>query len=97
MLQNPLYHYPHQTVAEFLSAINHYTNIRAKELYKKKASATWFTIILYPITKFVLNYILRLGFLDGWQGYYIAWSIAFATATRYAKVKEARAMRNSNP
>ena len=49
-----------------------------------------------PWWRFFRGYILRLGFLDGWQGYYIAWSIAFATATRYAKVKEARAMRISN-
>jgi hypothetical protein len=33
-------------------------------------------------------YFLRLGLLDGWQGYYIAWMTAFDTATRYAKVLE---------
>jgi len=35
------------------------------------------------------GYILKLGFLDGWQGYYIACFNAFAAATRYAKVHEA--------
>ncbi len=43
-----------------------------------------------PLWRFVRSYALRLGFLDGWQGYYIAWMTAFYTATRYAKVLEAR-------
>ena len=35
-LENSLYHYPHQTVNEFLTEINFYTNLRAKELFEKK-------------------------------------------------------------
>ncbi|HWD20747.1 MAG TPA: glycosyltransferase family 2 protein [Verrucomicrobiae bacterium] len=42
-----------------------------------------------PMWRFFRGYILRLGFLDGWQGYYIAWMTAFYTATRYAKAVDA--------
>jgi len=33
---------------------------------------------------------LRLGFLDGWQGYYIAAVSSFSTLTRYAMVRESQ-------
>ena len=31
---------------------------------------------------------LKLGFLDGWPGYSIAWLTAFSTFLRYAKARE---------
>ncbi len=39
LLEKPLLHYPHSTVADFLREINFYTNLRAEELYKKKVAA----------------------------------------------------------
>jgi hypothetical protein len=36
----------------------------------------------------VRGYVLRLGFLDGWQGYYIACLNAFSSLTRHARLKE---------
>src|SRR6266403_1392760 len=71
-LINPLKHYPHQTVKEFLSEINYYSDLRAKELYKKKVKASWFTILLYPKAKFVVNYFFKAGFLDGLPGFICA-------------------------
>ena len=43
-----------------------------------------------PLWKFFRAYCLRLGFLDGWPGYFIAWMNAFSTVTRHAKALEAR-------
>jgi hypothetical protein len=39
-----------------------------------------------PWWSFFRGYFLRLGLLDGWQGYVIAWMTAFYTFLRYAKV-----------
>jgi len=39
-----------------------------------------------PWWSFFRGYFLRLGFLDGWQGYVIAWMTSFYTFLRYAKV-----------
>jgi hypothetical protein len=46
----------------------------------------WLDLTVRPIWKFLRAYVFRLGFLDGWPGYYIAWVGAFSTLTRYAKV-----------
>lgn len=77
VLQNPLIHYPHQTVAEFLAEINYYTTIRAKELHKKKVRVSWWQIILYPKAKFILNYGIKGGFLDGLPGLVFALLMSF--------------------
>lgn len=39
----------------------------------------------------IRGYALRLGFVDGWHGYAVAWLIAFQTFLRYAKLREALA------
>ncbi len=46
-------------------------------------------LMVRPIWRFVRAYFFRLGFLDGWPGYYIAWLNAFSSLTRYAKLREA--------
>lgn len=76
-LQNALMHYPHQSIKEFLSEINFYSDLRAKELHKKKVKAYWWSIIMYPFAKFMLNFILKLGFLDGLAGLVFALMMSF--------------------
>lgn len=67
-LQNPLLHYPHSSIGNFLSEINHYSTLRANELKDQHVRTNAFLIILYPKAKFFYLYILKLGFLDGMEG-----------------------------
>ncbi len=76
-LKNPLMHYPHQTITGFLQEINFYTTLRAQELFEQNASVTWFDIIAYPKAKFIQNYFLKLGFLDGIPGFLSALFMCF--------------------
>lgn len=72
VLQNPLDHFPHSTVADFLQEINFYTDLRAEELFRKKTKSNWMAILAYPKAKFFLNYFIRRGFLDGLPGLVVA-------------------------
>jgi len=47
-------------------------------------------LYLRPAYRFVRGYFLKLGFLDGWQGYSIAWMTAFYTFLRYGKAYAAQ-------
>jgi glycosyltransferase involved in cell wall biosynthesis len=49
-----------------------------------------FDLAVRPAWRFLRAYFIKLGFLDGWQGYYIASHTAFSTLVRYAKLREAR-------
>lgn len=75
--QNPLLHYPHQTIAEFLYEINYYTGIRSKELHDSGIKVYWYSIIIHPVGKFLLNFFLKLGFLDGAGGFVFAIIMSF--------------------
>ena len=57
---------------------------------QRQARTSWSDLAIRPGWRFLRAYFLRLGFLDGWQGYYIAWMTAFQTVTRYAKLREAQ-------
>ncbi len=76
-LKNPIIHFPHQTLKDFLSEINFYTSIRASELYSKKTSIHWWSVIFYPLGKFVHNYVFRKGFLDRTAGLVFAIIMSF--------------------
>ncbi|MDO8658903.1 MAG: hypothetical protein Q7K55_09255, partial [Candidatus Levybacteria bacterium] len=76
-LTNPLQHFPHKNLTEFLKEINFYTNIRSKELKLKDKKTNFLEIILYPIGKFLLNYFIKRGFMDGIAGLIFAITMSF--------------------
>lgn len=71
-LKNPLLHYPHQTISQFLEQINRYTTIDAYQFYKKGKKFSLWQILVYPPAKFIQNYLLKFGFLDGFPGLVMA-------------------------
>ncbi len=71
-LNNPIIHFPHQTINEFLKEINFYTEIRANELFENKIKTNSFLIFLYPLGKFIKDYIFLLGIFDGIRGLMLA-------------------------
>jgi len=76
-LISPIQHYPHQSIEVFLKEINYYTTLRALELNKSGVKVHWYDIILYPKLKFLKNFILNLGFLDGVHGLVFALMMSF--------------------
>jgi glycosyltransferase involved in cell wall biosynthesis len=77
IFENYMLHFPHQTISEFLSEINFYTSIRARNLFKQNQKVSIFQIIFYPKAKFIVNYFLKLGFLDGIEGLVFAVLMSF--------------------
>lgn len=67
-LSGELMHSPHEKVSEFLSEINYYSTLRAEELYEQRVKIGFLSILVYPSGKFIYNYFLKLGFLDGTPG-----------------------------
>ena len=66
------------------------SNLFLREKLERGSRSSFLEMWIRPWWRFVRSYFLRLGFLDGWQGYAIARMIAFETFLRYAKVREAR-------
>lgn len=70
-------HHSHQNLNSFFVKINYYSQIRAHELFNTQYHTNLFQIILYPLAKFIHNYIFRLGFLDGTPGIILALGMSF--------------------
>lgn len=68
----PIIHKRNLTVSDFVERINFYSSLRARELYEKKVRTNALLILAFPTGKFLQNYILRLGFLDGKAGFVMA-------------------------
>ena len=85
-LENYINHCPHQSVRDFLNDINFYSSLRAKELYQQGRKTSIFAIIFYPLGKFLLTYIIKLGFLDGPAGFAYSFFMSFHSFLVRAKL-----------
>jgi glycosyltransferase involved in cell wall biosynthesis len=89
-LRSDLLHFTAESIDRQVVKLGPYSDSFVREALAAGRGAGALTLALRPAWRFVRAYFLRLGFLDGWQGYYLAWLVAFSTVTRYAKVREAR-------
>jgi len=87
-LVSPLLHFPHTSVSSFLSRINLYTSLNARQFYKEKKRFSVWQIIVYPKAKFIQNYFYRLGFLDGGAGFVSAMMMSFHSFLTRGKLWE---------
>jgi len=85
-LKEPLLHYPHPTITEFLNQINFHSTLHAKALYEAGVKSSFFRIIANPLGKFFQNYLGRLGFLDGMPGIIVALMMSFHSFLARAKL-----------
>jgi len=76
-LKNFINHYPHPKVKDFLKEINFYSSLKADELFQQGKKTNILEIIFYPFFKFILNYFIYLGFLDGPSGFVYAFMMSF--------------------
>ena len=76
-LEGFINHYPHPTVAEFITDVNSYSTLRARELAKQGKTVGVFQIVTYPKLKFLYTYFIKRGFLDGPAGFAYAFFMSF--------------------
>jgi len=81
-------HFPHQNLMEFIKSINFYSTIRAKELHSAGTKPSVLILVTCPLFKFILNYFLKLGFLDGPAGFAYAFIMSFHSFLARAKLMQ---------
>jgi glycosyltransferase involved in cell wall biosynthesis len=86
-LKGDILHYSYDTVADHYKQVENFTNIASKELFKAGKQADLFLIWVSPVIKFIRDYFLKLGFLDGQAGYSISRISAYATYLKYKKLQ----------
>ena len=87
-LQSNLQHFSNDSVNAHIQKIIPFTDEYVRQHSQGRPGSPFSGLAIRPIWRFVRAYFFRLGFLDGWQGGYIAWLNAFSTASKYAKLRE---------
>lgn len=85
-LKNPLIHYPHQTLREFLTDIDWMSTLHAEENRKEGKKSNLFKIVFFPRLKFVDSWILKKGFLDGTPGLLVAMMMSLHSFLAWSKL-----------
>ena len=87
-LKNRLVHYTFASVEKTISKINHYSSLRAEELFREKKKVRGFTIISHGIAAFFRFFIALRGYKDGVHGLIISLFNSITTFLVYIKVWE---------
>jgi len=96
-LRSDLQHHSNESIARQIAKIAPYHADFVKRRVETGKPAGLIELAFRPFWRFLRAYFLRLGFLDGWQGLYIAGLSSFSTLTRYAMVREAREQNLKQP
>jgi len=87
-LRSDLHHYSRESINAHLQKIIPFSDEFVRERAGAIGKPGVFDLAVRPWWRFVRAYCFRLGFLDGWPGFYIACHTAFSTVVRYAKIRE---------
>jgi glycosyltransferase involved in cell wall biosynthesis len=88
LLEGDCLHYSYYSVEQHHSQAEKFTTIQAKDLFQQGKKSPWFKRVFSPISKFIVDYFFRLGFLDGKAGFTVARISAYATFLKYKKLHE---------
>ena len=91
-LKGDILHYSYYTIEDHYKQIEYFTTINAKASFDKGKKAPLLKLVFAPVIKFIKDYFIRLGFLDGQAGWQICRLSAWAT---YVKYKKLRALNNN--
>ncbi len=85
-LKGDLLHYTTDNISQHIDQIQKFTTLAAQSLHEKGKKTSIATILFNSWFKFVRDYFILFGFLDGFYGFVIAFNSAFATYLKYLKL-----------
>jgi len=88
MIRGDILHYSYYTLNDHINQANKFAEITARTLFAKGRRATVLQILFSPAVKFIRDYFLRLGFLDGYYGFVICRISAYATFVKYTRLRQ---------
>ncbi len=87
-LQGDIIHHPYADMTDHMARINRYTTEAAQIFFEEGKTANALTALSHGVGKFLKQYFLKRGFLDGTPGLFLALNGAFYTYLKYAKLVE---------
>jgi glycosyltransferase involved in cell wall biosynthesis len=85
-LDGLLHHYTYETMEQYIDKLNRYTTLAAEELHAKGRSASLAGAVVRAKAAFWRMWVLKGGFLDGWQGTVLCLASGFYVLSKYTKL-----------
>lgn len=89
-LKNKLIHFSYTDYESYKGKMVSYGKLKAKEEYLKGVKPNFYHFYLHPAYKFLYQFLVRLGFLDGKKGVIICYLNALSVSVRYRELKRMR-------
>lgn len=86
LLKNRLPHHTYSTFDDYSKKLHQYSALQAKMLFEKNKRPTLFQFLFRPFYRFWHQYLIRLGILDGKEGFILAYINAFSVFKRYVNL-----------
>jgi (heptosyl)LPS beta-1,4-glucosyltransferase len=87
-LRHPMNHYTIWTWEQYLKKFDRYTRVQASQWQSAGRKPRFWRMAVQPPLRFLRDYVLHLGFLEGAKGLQLAWMSAFYTFMKQAKLWE---------
>jgi hypothetical protein len=85
-IKEPMMHYTYPTVSSHIEKMNTYSELGALEASKKGRSSNPVSAVLRGLAKFIKMYVLKLGLLDGTEGFVLCVNSAYGVYLKYLKL-----------
>jgi len=85
-IESKLFHYPYHSISHHVKKIDHYTTLGADKLFQKGQKSTIYFAILSSFAKFFKMYIIKMGFLDGKEGFVLCTLSSYSNFLKYIKL-----------
>ena len=85
-LKGDLLHYSYDSIAAHINQTDKFTTIAARAAFKEGKKSSLFKIFTRPFLKFLRDYFLKLGFLDGRYGFIICCINSLYALLKYSKL-----------
>lgn len=87
-LKGDILHWVLPTYDAHIDKANKFSTIAANEAFKKGKKASIYTILSHAMWRFVKSYFLKLGVLDGYNGFVISSFSSYTVFLKYIKLRQ---------
>ncbi|WP_046744195.1 glycosyltransferase family 2 protein [Kordia zhangzhouensis] len=85
-LKHAVAHQTYKSFDNYNQKLSHYSRLQAAALYKKNVRPNAYHFFFRPLYRFLHQYFLRLGFMDGKEGFILCYVHAFSVFKRYLQL-----------
>ena len=87
-LKTPLLHFSYPDLASYFRKTAKYNDLGGKDSLRCGKKAGAISMILRPIATFYRHFVFKLGFLDGWAGFFIGILSAHRNYCKYSHLRK---------